>query len=90
MLTTVGQSWSEFGCENININHHDQSYAVFHKWNLCLDNTDKSSTQASILWGVSVVDVTAISFRSVAIYLPEQTVHNSEVRSKYLLISLLY
>jgi hypothetical protein len=51
MLTTVGQSWSEFGCENININHHDQSYAVFHKWNLCLDNTDKSSTQASILWG---------------------------------------
>ena len=44
----------------------------------------------TVISGKCCVDVTAISFRSVAIYLPEQTVHNSEVRSKYLLISLLY
>jgi hypothetical protein len=50
-LTAVGkkQNWSAFGCENVNNNHHHRSYATCHKWNSCLDKTDKSSTMASSL-----------------------------------------
>jgi len=78
------QSWSAFGCGNINNNHHHQSYVSGHKWNSCLDKTDKSSTLASSLWEAKefphrICDIFPRSWKRWAIFIQKLQVLNKPV-----------